>query len=474
MAEPQYSQLNALSPQNIASASDLSGLADTVSQTRSFWPTLLSRYQDRQYIENGMIADLVDNAGFVGVPMGTANVFHAEQDSVLSTSTVVSVANGLTPGAQATITIQVVTVDGAYFNYANVGQRFQVANNPGVTFTVDSTSFDESSTVHTITVTPPPTVTLATSVSAGDTLLPIDAVQAEGSDFPNGAVRGWARFGVNFQYMMTSSALMGPSAYSQNFEFTLADGRTILAPKNFADAVLTAYLRKSAAITIGKGVTYGGKSTTTGLVTAAQTFGLTADYLAGGVQMDDFQNIFYKLQNRGAGSKLKVYGGYAFLQSFQKNAVSGLSNGAIQYISGELNQKDEATSLRQKFGKFNIGGFEVTLTEATEWRHKEMYTPDLGGDSLATGYWANSFVVMPDEQVAVARELTQTSFTVTAPMFRVLQLQAPVEPGAAVTSSRVYARGGVNFGKENYQITHVEQFAAQTMMANKLYFGGTL
>jgi hypothetical protein len=103
-----------------------------------------------------------------------------------------------------------------------------------------------------------------------------------------------------------------------------------------------------------------------------------------------------------------------------------------------------------------------------------MYSPDLGGTSLNDGYWANAFAIIPKEEVAVPRELTNTSFTVTAPMFRVLQLKAPVTTGGTPVMNQIIKRDPAHFGKMQYQIVNNENFAAQTMLANKLYFGGTI
>ena len=49
---------SANSPQSVADAALLAGLADSVSFARDSWPTLLDRYPDRQLIENGLMAHL--------------------------------------------------------------------------------------------------------------------------------------------------------------------------------------------------------------------------------------------------------------------------------------------------------------------------------------------------------------------------------------------------------------------------------
>ena len=486
MANPLYgvngSSANSPSGANfVADAALLAGLADSVSFQRDFWPTLLDRYPDRQLIENGLMAHLVDNKAFVGVASNTTQVFHAEQDSVLATLTVQSVAAGA--GGSYNIVVDAVNYTGTegpngFFNYATVGQNFQVAEDPAVIVNVNTVTFPSTTglATHIINVYGAPGVVLTTAISAGDTLLPQDAVNDINGDFPNGSVRGWARYGVNFQYMSTGSAIVGQDTYNQAFMFQLEGGQSILAPRIFADALLTAMLRKSAAITVGKGEAYGPagsqRQTTTGIVQAALNFGLTQDYGPTAFNLENFQEIAVKLQNRGAGSELDLWGGYAFLQSFQSNALTGFQNGAIQYISGEINNTGVRPGLKQSLGNIVIGKFKVNLNEATEWAHKAMYSPDLGGTSLADGYWANSFLIIPKEQVAVPRELTNTSYTVTAPMFRILQLKAPVTTGGTPVMNQIVKRDPAHFGAMKYQIINNENFAAQTMLASKLFFGG--
>lgn len=475
-----FDQTNALSPQNAADAATLAGLADTVSFTRDFWPTLLDRYPDRQLIENGLIAHLVDNKAFVGVVSGTSQVFHAEQDSVLTPSTTVSVTypSGTGVGKEAVIVIAAVTFDGQFYNYATVGQNFQLYNNSDIIMNVSAVSLPNNSgnPNHTITVYPASNIDLSSylAVGGGDTLLPQDANSTINGDFPNGSVRGWARYGVNFQYSATGSAIVGQDTYNQNFMFNLEGGQTILAPRIFADAMLTAFLRKSAAITRGTGATFNGNQQTLGFTTAAQTYGLTDDYASGSVQMADLENIGVRLSNRGAGTELDIFGGYNFVQSIQRNALTPLTGGAVQYISGQQNASGTRPELKQSLGRFTMGKYVVNLNEASEWAHKAMYSPNLGGDTLTNGYWANAFAVIPKEQVAVPRELTNTNYTVTAPMFRVLQLQTPVKTGGQPVTNQVVIRDPAHFNALKYQIIYNETFAAQTMLANKLYFGGTI
>ena len=194
-----FDQTNALSPQNAADAATLAGLADTVSFTRDFWPTLLDRYPDRQLIENGLIAHLVDNKAFVGVASGTTQVFHAEQDSVLTTTQTVSVTypSGTGVGKEALIVVSAVAFDGQFYNYATVGQNFQLYSNSDIIMNVSAVALPNNSgnPNHTITVYPASNVDLSLYLSAGggDTLLPQDANSTINGDFPNGSVRGWAR-----------------------------------------------------------------------------------------------------------------------------------------------------------------------------------------------------------------------------------------------------------------------------------------
>ena len=478
-----FAGATATSPTSVADAATLSGLADSTSFVRDFWPTLLDRYPDRQLIENGLMAHLVDNKAFVGVQTNTMQQFHAEQESVLNTLTVVSATAG-SPTTTATIKVDAIAYGNTpnYYTYATVGQNFQPADNPSVVLNVTQVGavgetvngVTCTSSQFCIVVTATTGVDASTSVSAGDTLLPQDAVNDPNEDFPNGTVRGWSRYGVQFQYMSTGSSIVGQDTYNQSFMFQLEGGQTILAPRIFADAMMTAMLRKSAAITRGRGETYGSNKTTVGFVSAAQAFGLTDDYAAGGVQMTDLEDIGIRLQNRGAGTELDLWGGYAFMQSIQRNALSPLTGGAVQYISGEMNDGSGRPGLKKSLGHFILGKFKVNLNEASEWAHKSMYSPDLGGTSLSDGYWANAFAIIPKEQVAVPRELTNTSYTVTAPMFRVLQLKAPVTTGGTPVMNQIVKRDPAHFGAMKYQIVNNEYFAAQTMLASKLYFGGTI
>jgi hypothetical protein len=235
-------------------------------------------------------------------------------------------------------------------------------------------------------------------------------------------------------------------------------------------------LKKSAAITRGTGDTFGTYQTTVGFTTAAQTFGITDDFAPGAVQMATLENIGIRLQNRGAGTELDLWGGYNFLQTIQANALAPLQGGAVQYISGEMNSGSGRPGLKKSLGHFILGKFKVNLNEASEWAHKAMYSPDITGDgsSLTSGYWGNAFCIIPKEQVAVPRELTNTSYTVTAPMFRILQLKAPVTTGGTPVMNQIVKRDPAHFGAMKYQIVNNEHFAAQTMLASKLYFGGTI
>jgi len=196
MANPLYGStgVSTYSPQNPADAATLSGLADTVSFVREFWPTLLDRYPDRQLIENGLMAHLVDNKAFVGVASNTTQVFHAEQDTVLNTLEVISVTSpsGAAGGA-ATINVKAPElVQGAsttYYPYATVGQNFQLASNPDLILNVVSVTPPASTATNnfSIVVRPSSTVLVTTStVAGGGILLPQDGVNDINGDFANG------------------------------------------------------------------------------------------------------------------------------------------------------------------------------------------------------------------------------------------------------------------------------------------------
>jgi len=478
---PAFTGAVASSPQSLADSAILSGFADTTSFTRSFWPKLLERYPDRQKIENGLMAHLVDNKGFVGVQMNTTQVFHAEEDSVLQSATVVSFTGGASANAFADITITAQTYGGTplYTNLATEGQMFQINGNPSISLRVSAVTLPSGSATHVIRVYPPEGVQIDAELAAsGDILLPQDSVYASGATFPEGSTRGWNRYGVNFQYIMTSSSKIGKEGYNQTFEFTLSDGSKVLAPKLMKDALLTDMMRVSVAICKGSGelmnTPSGTVQTTTGVVTAAQVYGISEDYVAGAFQEQDFLASDDQLEAAGAGTEVDIFGGFAWLRSTQFNSLAAYQAGSIQFLSGEQYNAGTRAELKKTLGCLVFGKFVHELNEASEWGHKFMYSPiDVVTGTQTADYWTNASLWIPRERIDVPRALTNTSYDVSAPMFRVLQLASPVTMGGPDVMNRVFYVNPVNVQKEQFFMTIAKDVAAQTMLAGKFLFTGT-
>jgi len=451
----------------------LAGFADSTSQTRLFWPVLLDQYEDRALIENGFMADQVDNGGFVGVAVDTNNIYHTEQNSVLNTLTVVSVTGGASAGAElvATVTANVFDDNGTnvYYNYGTVGKIFEGAV-PSTQLIVTAVDFDSTSATHTVTFSSTSTATLNTLVASGDVLKPQASAFAYGDSFPKGSVRGWTRYGVSWQYQLTSSATINPASYNQSFEFKF-EGQTYLAAKIFSDAILTAFLETSAIATVSRGETLNGKGTTQGYVSAAQTYGMGDSFAAGAMTFDDLYDISDQLDAAQSGYKIKWWGGANNINTLQRNNFNQLTNGAIQYISGEGIQNGQRNQIKRSLGRFIVGVREIDLMNASEWSHKEMYSP-LNSDGVQTGaYWNNAFILIADEQVALQKGMSNTSFSVSAPMVRILQKESPQMIGGQKLKTRVYNVNPENLQKEEFYMTMGKDIAVQAMIANKLYFG---
>jgi hypothetical protein len=452
----------------------LAGFADSTSQTRQFWPVLLDQYEDRAPIENGFMANQVDNGGFVGVAVDTNNIFHTEQNSVLNTLTVVSTTGGASAGAEITVTVVANSFDNNgsdyFYNYGTIGKIFEGAVPSTQLIVSEAPVFDPASSTHTIKFKSTSTAVLNTLVASGDVLKPQASAFAYGDSFPGGSVRGWSRYGVTWQYQLTSSATINPAAYNQSFEFKF-EGQTYLAAKIFSDAILTSYLETSAIATVSRGETLNGKATTQGYVSAAQTYGISDTFAAGTMTFDDFYDISDQLDAVQAGSKVNFWGGANAVNTLQRNNFAALTNGAIQYISGEGIQNSERNQIKRTLGRFILGVREFDLMNASEWSHKEMYSP-LNSDGVQTAaYWNNAFIIIPDQQYALQKGMSNTSFSVTAPMVRILQKESPQMIGGQKLKTRVYNVNPENLQKEEFYMTMGKDIAVQTMLANKLYFG---
>ena len=452
----------------------LAGFADSTSQTRSFWPVLLDQYEDRALIENGFMADQVDNGGFVGVSVDTNNIFHTEQNSVLNTLQVVSVSGGASAGAEITVTVTANSFDdngtNVFFNYGTVGKIFEGAVPSTQLIVSEEPVFTSTTNVHTIKFKSTSTAVLNTLVQAGDILKPQASAFAYGDNFPKGSVRGWTRYGVTWQYQMTSSATVNPASYNQSFEFKF-EGQTYLAAKIFSDAILTSFLETSAIATVSSGQVLNGKSTTQGYVSAAQTFGMGDSFTAGTMNFDDLYDITDQLDARQAGSKISWWGGSNNINTLQRNNFASLTNGAVQYISGQDMKSADRQELKRSLGRFILGSRSIDLKVASEWSHKEMYSP-LNSDGVQTGaYWNNAFILIADEQVALQKGMTNSSYAATAPMVRILQKESPQMIGGQKLKTRVFRVNPENLEKEEFYMTMAKDIAIQTMIANKLYFG---
>lgn len=451
--------------------------ADTVALTRKFHREIMSRVPDANYLKDGLLEDLIAGGGLLGVASDTVNVFHAEQDSVVA-NVIVDTVTPSAPGSNTgTLTITPSTIEGKYFNYATVGQIFST-NNPGVQMVVTAVeggtnNMESDTTPHIISVSLEVGKALADYVSADDVLRPLGSVRDANSSFATGSMRGWSRYGVEFQTMETVAGPLPTNAYNQTFEFTLANGQSIIAPRVLLDAYVQDDLKKMAAVLTGTGevlVDEGGKEmqTTMGIFKTIQTFGLTADYAPGALQWNDFITINDQLRNRGAGTKRDLWLGAKVFDTIQNNFSAKFAYG-IRYFQ----QADESARLGVGFAEFASSEATYTMKKLNELNHPKIFNPNTGGTSLQNNYYANCFAIVPDTKVKVQSGLTSRTQSVEAPMFRILQLEAPVTVGGPKVMKRVYNQAGAELGKENYKVTMRQDFAVQVMLAFKCFFGGT-
>ena len=471
----QFNGNGAISPQTAADMT-YSIFADTVALTRKFHREIMSRVPDANYLKDGLLEDLIAGGGLLGVASDTINVFHAEQDSVVSNVTVQTVTPG-SPSNTGTLTITPTTIGGKYFNYATVGQIFST-NDVGVQMVVTAVeggtnTMSSGTTPHIISVALTSGKALATYVSPGDVLRPLGSVRDANSNFGTGSMRGWSRFGVEFQTMETVAGPLPTNAYNQTFEFTLANGQSIIAPRVLLDAYVQDDLKKMAAVLTGTGETLvdadGNSMTTTmGIFKTIQTFGLTADYAPGALQWNDFITINDQLRNRGAGTKRDLWLGAKVFDTIQNNFSSKFAYG-IRYFQ----QADESARLGVGFAEFASSEATYTMKKLNELNHPKIFNPNTGGTSLQNNYYANCFAIVPDTKVKVQSGLSSRTQSVEAPMFRILQLEAPVTVGGPKVMKRVYNQAGAELGKENYKVTMRQDFAVQVMLAFKCFFGGT-
>jgi hypothetical protein len=462
----------AVSPGSNAADQTFSIFADTVALTRKFHRQIMEQIPDANYLKDGLLEDLIAGGGLLGVASDTINVYHAEQDSVVSNITVETVTPG-SPTNTATLDVTATSVsNGAetkYFNYATVGQIFST-NDPGVQVVVTAVSFPTGSgNNHTITVAAKTGVVLSNYISGGDILRPLGNVVGANSDFGTGSMRGWSRFGVEFQTMETVAGPLPTNAYNQTFEFTLANGQNIIAPRVLLDAYVQDDLKKMAQVLTGTGEVLDGKQTTMGIFKTIQTFGLTADYAPGALQWNDFITINDQLRNRGAGTDRDLWMGAKVFDTIQNNFSSKFAYG-IRYFQNA----DEKARLGVGFAEFASSEATYTMKKLNELNHPRIFsTSGASTSQLQNNYYANCFMVVPNTKVKVQSGLQSRTQSVEAPMFRVLQLEAPVTVGGPKVMKRVYNQAGAELSKENYKVTMRQDFAVQVMLAFKCFFGGT-
>lgn len=463
----------AVSPGSNAADQTFSIFADTVALTRKFHRQIMEQIPDANYLKDGLLEDLIAGGGLLGVASDTINVFHAEQDSVVANVVVTNVAPGTGPLInQAVLTITPYQLsDGTttkYFNYATIGQIFSTKD-PGVQAVVVSTSIGPDDPTHTITVQVKSGLTIANFISNGDILRPLGNVVGANSDFGTGSMRGWSRFGVEFQTMETVAGPLPTNAYNQTFEFTLANGQNIIAPRVLLDAYVQDDLKKMAQVLTGTGEVLNGNQTTMGIFKTIQTFGLTADYAPGALQWNDFITINDQLRNRGAGTDRDLWMGAKVFDTIQNNFSSKFAYG-IRYFQNA----DEKARLGVGFAEFASSEATYTMKKLNELNHPRIFsTSGASTSQLQNNYYANCFMVVPNTKVKVQNGLSSRTQSVEAPMFRVLQLEAPVTVGGPKVMKRVYNQAGAELSKENYKVTMRQDFAVQVMLAFKCFFGGT-
>jgi len=472
----QFNGNGAISPQT-AGEQTYSIFADTVALTRKFHREIMSRVPDANYLKDGLLEDLIAGGGLLGVASDTVNVYHAEQDSVVANVSVQTVTPSAPGSNTGTLTIVPTTIGAKYFNYVTIGQIFST-NDPGVQMVVTALAggtndMSSGTTPHIITVQLATGKALATYVSASDVLRPLGSVRDANSDFGTGSMRGWSRYGVEFQTMETVAGPLPTNAYNQTFEFTLANGQSIIAPRVLLDAYVQDDLKKMASVLTGTGEVLTDASgnnmqTTMGVFKTIQSFGLTADYAPGALQWNDFITINDQLRNRGAGTKRDLWMGAKVFDTIQNNFSAKFAYG-IRYFQ----TADESARLGVGFAEFASSEATYTMKKLNELNHPKIFNPNTGGTSLQNNYYANCFMVVPDTKVKVQSGLTSRTQSVEAPMFRILQLEAPVTVGGPKVMKRVYNQAGAELGRENYKVTMRQDFAVQVMLAFKCFFGGT-
>lgn len=463
------------------SAADMtySAFADTVALTRKFHRQIMERIPDANYLKDGLLEDMIAGGGLLGVASDTVNVYHAEQESVVSNITVLDVTPTGSGSNTGTLRIDgtvITSLAGGSkaFIYALVGQIFST-NDPGVQLIVTGVS---STPVGTndfdITVALESTLALATYVADNDILRPLGSAVGANSDFGTGSVRGWSRFGVTFQTQETVAGPLPTNAYNQTFEFTMGNGQNVLAPRVLLDAYVRDDLKKMAQIIAGTGETLNGLPTTMGIFKTVQTYGQSGDWSHSTLNWDAFLEINDFLRNRGAGTDRDLWLGAKVFDTIQQNFGTDFSL-ALRYVNADGNLGDAHTNLGVGFAQFASSEVTYTMKRLNEVSHPRIFSnagtsPSAG--TLADQYYANCFLIVPSTKMKIQSGLTSRTQAVEAPMMRLLQLEAPVTVGGPKVMKRVYNQAGAELDRENYRVTMRQDFALQMMLAYKCYFGG--
>jgi hypothetical protein len=474
----QFNGGNAVSP---FSAADMtySAFADTVALTRKFHRQIMERIPDANYLKDGLLEDVIAGGGLLGVASDTVNVYHAEQESVVSNIKVIAKAAVAGFTNKLTLTIDGELISAQYFIYALVGQIFSTSSN-NIQVVVESVSSTPvAGNDYNIVVAAATGVALTNFIAANDVLRPLGSVAGANSEFGTGSVRGWSRFGVEFQTQETVAGPLPTNAYNQTFEFTMANGQNVLAPRVLLDAYVRDDLKKMAQIIAGTGEALNGLQTTMGIFRTVQTYGQTADYTnanaSGGLTWDAFLSINDYLRNRGAGTDRDLWVGAKVFDTIQKNFGSTFSL-ALRYVNADGNLGSAQTNLGVGFAQFSSSEVTYTLKRMNELSHPRIFSnataAPANAAALANQYYANCFLILPSTKMKIQNGLSSRTQAVEAPMMRILQLEAPVTVGGPKVIKRVYNQAGAELGKENYRVTMRQDFALQMMLAYKCFFGG--
>jgi hypothetical protein len=464
------------------SAADMnySAFADTVALTRKFHRQIMERIPDANYLKDGLLEDVIAGGGMLGVASDTVNVYHAEQESVVSNIKVIAKAAVTGATNKLTLTIDGESIGSKYFIYALVGQIFSTNSN-NVQIVVESVSTTlQTGNDYNIVVAAPVGTALTSYIAADDVLRPLGGTVGPNSDFGTGSVRGWSRFGVNFQTQETVAGPLPTNAYNQTFEFTMGNGQNVLAPRVLLDAYVRDDLKKMAQIIVGTGDTFlnaAGESmpTTMGIFKTIQTYGQTGDYTKAALTWDAFLTINDYLRNRGAGTERDLWLGAKVFDTIQINFKTDFDL-ALRYVNADGNLGDAHTNFGVGFAQFASSEVTYTMKRMNELSHPRIFSNatnvPANAAALANQYYANCFMILPTTKVKIQNGLSSRTQAVEAPMMRILQLEAPVTVGGPKVMKRVYNQAGAELGKENYRVTMRQDFALQMMLAYKCYFGG--